>query len=434
MQQYFGMLARRRETAAQTGDGNLNRISKAWESLGRARQVAFLLLVVLSLLQAVLLILAEQGWLLPLVALVTLLGIVLIKQSAATRDAVTRLTDTPQSTERPVVVSQPDTRPALGLLREQVGRTVAQFTWLGERTLEMSERISAVERIAHEALSGINAQHERLIAMKTEITTAYGDLSAAVAVGGDQLTASVAETRAELSSAVVAVDTRLARALDGGNSHSLERRVVAEISALALLNTTADVPHLPPFDSWAMSPLAVRLMRSLACKLGPESTIVELGSGVSTAWIAYALSQQTSPAKYIAIDHSEVFASKTQMHLDDMRVAAAADVVLAPLQAVEINGESFNWYATGWIAGVSNIGLLVVDGPPAGRDTGARYPALPLLVDKLADDATIIVDDIDRPGESDMLAKWLTVPGVTMTGPVGRSAILNYSRRGEASE
>ncbi|WP_194765114.1 class I SAM-dependent methyltransferase [Microbacterium sp. UFMG61] len=314
---------------------------------------------------------------------------------------------------------------------------MAQFTWLGERTLESSERINEVEHVAHEALAGINAQNERLIEMGREIAAASAALSSAVAAGDEQLRANASETREGLSAAVAAVaavDTRLARALDGGNSHSLERRIVAEISALALLNATADVPHLPPFDSWAMSPLTVRLMRSFACKLGPESTIVELGSGVSTVWIAYALSQRTSPPRYVAIDHSELFAAKTQMHLEDTGVSAAADVVLAPLRAVEIDGKPFDWYATDWIAGVSNIALLVVDGPPAGKDPGARYPALPLLVDRLADNATIIVDDIDRPGESDMLAKWLTVPGVTMAGPVGRSAILNYARPGKATE
>ena len=54
------------------------------------------------------------------------------------------------------------------------------------------------------------------------------------------------------------------------------------------------------------------------------------------------------------------------------------------------------------------IDLLLVDGPPAfaaGHGL-ARYPALPVLRDRLAPGATVVLDDVERPGEQEVLRRW----------------------------
>ena len=49
-----------------------------------------------------------------------------------------------------------------------------------------------------------------------------------------------------------------------------------------------------------------------------------------------------------------------------------------------------------------------MDGPPA--DTAdkvlARYPALPALRARLAPGATVVLDDVERPGEQEVLTRW----------------------------
>jgi hypothetical protein len=50
----------------------------------------------------------------------------------------------------------------------------------------------------------------------------------------------------------------------------------------------------------------------------------------------------------------------------------------------------------------------VVDGPAAwepGREL-ARYPALPFFNKQLATNATIVLDDISRAGEQQIIARW----------------------------
>jgi hypothetical protein len=56
----------------------------------------------------------------------------------------------------------------------------------------------------------------------------------------------------------------------------------------------------------------------------------------------------------------------------------------------------------------TEIDLLVVDGPPA-FDPGhgaRREPALAWFEDRLVAGASVILDDIDRPGERAVLAAW----------------------------
>ena len=58
--------------------------------------------------------------------------------------------------------------------------------------------------------------------------------------------------------------------------------------------------------------------------------------------------------------------------------------------------------------GSEQVDLLVVDGPPAdGPGLGlARLPALAALEGRLGQDAVVVLDDVARRGEQDVLAAW----------------------------
>ena len=57
--------------------------------------------------------------------------------------------------------------------------------------------------------------------------------------------------------------------------------------------------------------------------------------------------------------------------------------------------------------GAELIDLLVVDGPPAfaAGHGMSRYPALPVLRERLASGATVVLDDIERPGEQEVVER-----------------------------
>jgi len=364
-------------------------------------------------------------------------------------------------------------REQLGSTREQVGRTGAQFEWLSERALADSARLNALTDSTDSVLERLRTQEQSRVDSHLEITTSIAAHAAAIAevetVARTQL-AALAEVRkagvahasaieasasaaaeasesaaadtskgfqeatqasAELARSVRSINTKLVAALDGGNSHSLERRIIAEVSALVALHDSSDAGRLPVFASWAMSPLAVHYINSVAARLDSRSMVLELGSGISTAWIAYGLSRVEDPARLVAIDHDPKYAAITRQYLMDLDTDTGAEVILAPLAPVQVDGSTREWYSTDWVSDINEVGLLIVDGPPAGENPDARYPALPLLLDRLADQATIFIDDAERPGEAGVVDAWLALPGVSRGSFIGRSLVLNFSRIGD---
>jgi hypothetical protein len=51
--------------------------------------------------------------------------------------------------------------------------------------------------------------------------------------------------------------------------------------------------------------------------------------------------------------------------------------------------------------------LVICDGPP-GETPGGRYGLWPVLGQRLAPGAVILLDDADRPGEEEVLRRWST--------------------------
>ncbi len=56
---------------------------------------------------------------------------------------------------------------------------------------------------------------------------------------------------------------------------------------------------------------------------------------------------------------------------------------------------------------IRGIDLLVVDGPPSRPGQMTRWPALPVLHDRLSKGAAIFVDDGDRRAERAMVESWM---------------------------
>ena len=48
--------------------------------------------------------------------------------------------------------------------------------------------------------------------------------------------------------------------------------------------------------------------------------------------------------------------------------------------------------------------MLIVDGPAETTEPLIRYPAVPVLYDRLSDDAVILLDDADRTEEERIVA------------------------------
>lgn len=135
---------------------------------------------------------------------------------------------------------------------------------------------------------------------------------------------------------------------------------------------------------------------------GARTQIVECGSGVSTVLLARLLRERHA-GSLVALEHDRRWAALVQEQLKREFLDTIARVLHAPL-----HGEP-PWYAPAGLREIpDDIDLLIVDGPPAydhGHGT-RREPALPRFAERLVDSAMVILDDIDRPGERQVVASW----------------------------
>lgn len=162
---------------------------------------------------------------------------------------------------------------------------------------------------------------------------------------------------------------------------------------------------LPLLRGWAASP-DVLLVLARHIRVARPETIVECGSGVSTIVQAQALRLNGRGHVY-SLDHDPAFAAQTREALAGFGLSEWATVLDAPLTQVEASGQDWRWYAIDRLPASLSIDLLFVDGPPVETpDSLSRYPAGPLLFPRLGSDASVFLDDADRPGEQSVLRRW----------------------------
>jgi predicted O-methyltransferase YrrM len=195
---------------------------------------------------------------------------------------------------------------------------------------------------------------------------------------------------------------------------SIEQRarslIARDMNALLTLHgLVSPTGELPQTTSYAATPETVLALVGLVPELSPEAVIVEAGSGVSTAWLALAAEQFHRPLQIISLEQDSDYAEATRAALDRQGLSpeTKVEVRFAPLVATPVEGDEQPWYAPDSYADISRIDVLFVDGPTASTGESARYPAVPLLEDRLVDGAVVILDDIDRQDEQQVLERWL---------------------------
>jgi hypothetical protein len=115
-----------------------------------------------------------------------------------------------------------------------------------------------------------------------------------------------------------------------------------------------------------------------------------------------------SPDVHISVDHEARFLRNTKELARLNGVGELVQFEHCPLQPVD--GFPNPWYSRiPELVGSIKFDFVLVDGPPAyaegeGRN---REPALTALRPYLAENAVIVLDDANRPGEQDVLRAWL---------------------------
>lgn len=200
-------------------------------------------------------------------------------------------------------------------------------------------------------------------------------------------------------------------------------RAAVELSRLAL-----------PFTPWPASALAPSALLTILNDIvvNGRHAVVELGAGISTVYLGKVLGQRGG--RLISIESDANWIVLVRKMLDEAGVVDSVELHHAPLERHPLCLDRGDWYSSERVLaaiGGRRIDALIVDGPPAYRAGThlARYPALPVLKDLLADRCAVFLDDIVRPGERQVAASWSRLLGTDFVNEYSRSG-LSVARRG----
>lgn len=190
---------------------------------------------------------------------------------------------------------------------------------------------------------------------------------------------------------------------------------VRSVEALLQLERAYGFSFGPLFGGWAMDPISMHgVLKVVSGKKQPR--IVELGSGVSTIWLAKSL-MGLGGGQLVSLEHQKAFADDIKAYLVSENLENWATVVHAPLRGTLVGGREFNWYDISDVAFPEHIDILLVDGPPGDAGDKSRYPAFPILRKHLKPGSVIILDDTNRRDESEILTMWSEIEGIYLSKP-----------------
>jgi len=144
------------------------------------------------------------------------------------------------------------------------------------------------------------------------------------------------------------------------------------------------------------------LLRNLAETSGP---VLECGSGLTTLLVGIRC--QSLGRRLWALEHQPEWAAHIRGRLARYGVDAVA-VCDAPL----VGYGDYIWYDPSGLGATRGFSIVVCDGPP-GDTKGGRYGLLPVLADRLAPGCRVLLDDVCRPGEQEVVARWSETYAVT---------------------
>lgn len=193
--------------------------------------------------------------------------------------------------------------------------------------------------------------------------------------------------------------------------HSTSQAPLTDLAACLALGEQLGLREgLPYTPNWSAAPDFLKRIVEHALAEKP-TTIVECGSGLTTLMLARCC-ELNGGGRVFSLENGTEFAEKTRSEIARYGLDKYATVIDAPLTKQPVKGREYQWYALESIL-ARNIDMLVIDGPPGFIQRHSRYPALPLLSDRLADECTVFLDDAARPGEREIVAMWQAeFPGI----------------------
>lgn len=126
--------------------------------------------------------------------------------------------------------------------------------------------------------------------------------------------------------------------------------------------------------------------------------ILECGSGLTTLLLGLVAARRG--IEVWSLEHDPAWHARVARALD-LPGMGTVHLHLAPLR----DYGAFAWYEPPLAQMPSSFALVVCDGPPEGT-RGGRYGLMPVIGERLAPGAVVLLDDAEREGERGVVRRW----------------------------
>jgi hypothetical protein len=146
--------------------------------------------------------------------------------------------------------------------------------------------------------------------------------------------------------------------------------------------------------------------------INQRKSIIEFGSGISTLAIANLIKKNNLESNLISVEDNSEWFNYISSFLSRNDLHKNVKIIYAPLEKNNLALENNLWYSIGAINKVlsneSKFSLVIIDGPGAWQTKLrlSRYPAVPFLLNSLAEEFSIFLDDTNRKGEKEIMDLW----------------------------
>ena len=161
---------------------------------------------------------------------------------------------------------------------------------------------------------------------------------------------------------------------------------------------------LQSMSGWACKPDMLKYLMDTILDRKPK-LILEVGSGISTIIMGYALSKNKY-GKLISIEHDVSYVYKISDEINKHGLSSYVDIAHANIVDYNLGNKNWSWYDTKCLSLEKEIDILFIDGPPKNTGEFARYPAIPILEKYLSNESIIILDDGRRDDEKSIVDMW----------------------------
>lgn len=205
--------------------------------------------------------------------------------------------------------------------------------------------------------------------------------------------------------------SKIKKAISNNNRSSIELKhhlkKSDDIYSMAILQPLLlGYPYLP-FNGGALRPVCIAYILNEMI-INQREHILEFGSGLSTIMMARLIKKNKFNTKIVTVEHNEEWAKILKKYLEDEDLLQFVNIVRVDLKEIITSLGNVCWYDYSKVSNAikrMKFDLIIIDGPPANNPKikYSRLPALEKFKDNFNSDFCLILDDVNRKGEQEIV-------------------------------